>query len=174
MKKLIPDYVFSSIYEITPDILIKNGVRGVLIDLDGTLASNKTAQPPYPKDLHTFLKMLKGSGLRVLVFSNNHKRRVDLFCKSLDTEYMYWACKPLLLGFRRASKRIGVPLNQLAIIGDQIFTDVLGGNRVGALTCYVSTLDQRSPWVNIRCRIERGFVERGKKRMDEEVKRDGN
>ncbi len=172
MKNLIPDYVFSSIYEITPDFLIKNGVRGVLIDLDGTLASNKTAQPPYPQELDAFLKTLRDSGLRVLVFSNNHKRRVGLFCKSLDTEFMYWACKPMLLGFRRASKRLGIPLKALAVIGDQIFTDVLGGNRVGALTCYVSTLDLRSPWVNIRCRIERGFVERGKKRMDKEARHD--
>jgi len=163
MKKLIPDYVFQSIYEITPEFLLNHGVRGVLIDLDGTLASSKTKSPLNPKALSGFLGRLKGSGLKVLVFSNNHKRRVSMFCHQLDIEFISRAVKPLLFGFRRASKKLGIPSEQIAIIGDQIFTDVLGGNRAGALTCYVSTLDQRSAWVNIRCRLERGFVERGKK-----------
>ncbi len=163
MDKFVPDYVFNSIYEITPDFLLKSGVLGVLIDLDGTLASNKTAQPPNPAALVEFLEGLKRQGLRILVFSNNHKRRVSLFCKTLNTEFIYWAGKPFLRGFRRASKKLGIPPEKLAIIGDQIFTDVLGGNRVGALTCFVPTLDQRSPWVNIRCRIEQGFVNRSKR-----------
>ncbi len=163
MKKLIPDYVFHSIYDITPNFLLEQGVKGVLIDLDGTLASNKTATPPSPKAIADFFRTLKKSGMRVLVFSNNRKRRVSLFCKTLDIDFIYWAGKPFLKGFRRASKHLGLPSNKLAIIGDQIFTDVLGGNRVGALTCYVNTLDKRSLWVNMRRRIERGFVAKGKK-----------
>ena len=51
-------------------------------------------------------------------------------------------------------------------MGDQIFTDVFGGNRMGALTCYVQTLDRRFFWVNVRYQIERGFIERGKHRME--------
>ena len=51
-------------------------------------------------------------------------------------------------------------------MGDQIFTDVFGGNRVGALTCYVETLDRRFFWVNVRYQIERGFIARGKQRME--------
>ena len=68
--------------------------------------------------------------------------------------------------FRRAAKQLGLPLSQIAVVGDQIFTDVLGGNCVGALTCYVQTLDRHYFWVNVRYQIERGFIERGKRRME--------
>ena len=74
MSKLIPDYVFDSIYDITPELLEKHGVRGVLIDLDGTMASHKAALPP--EKLSPFVHTLCDAGLRVLVFSNNREARV--------------------------------------------------------------------------------------------------
>lgn len=164
MSKLIPDYVFESIYDITPALLERHGVRGVLIDLDGTMASRKAALPP--DTLAPFVQTLREAGLRVLVFSNNRETRVRKFCQALGAEYHCRAAKPLAFGFRRAAGRLGLPLTQVAVIGDQIFTDVLGGNRVGALTCYVQTLDRHSFWINLRYQIERGFIERGKHRME--------
>ena len=77
MSKLIPDYVFDSIYDITPEVLTAHGVRGVLVDLDGTMASHKAALPP--DTLHTFVDRLKDAGIAVLVFSNNHPERVGKF-----------------------------------------------------------------------------------------------
>ena len=164
MSKLIPDYVFDSIYDITPALLEKNGVRGVLIDLDGTMASHKAALPP--EKLSPFVRTLHDAGLKVLVFSNNREARVGKFCKALGVDFICRACKPFSAGFRRAAERLGLPLSQIAVVGDQIFTDVFGGNRVGALTCYVQTLDRRFFWVNVRYQIERGFIERGKHRME--------
>ena len=104
--------------------------------------------------------------MQVLVFSNNRERRVGKFCEALGAEYICRATKPLSFGFRRAAKQLGLPLSQIAVVGDQIFTDVLGGNCVGALTCYVQTLDRHYFWVNVRYQIERGFIERGKRRME--------
>ena len=153
MSKLIPDYVFESIYDITPALLQQHGVRGVLIDLDGTLASRKAALPP--DTLAPFVRALHEAGLRVLVFSNNGASRVGRFCDALGVDYM-----------SRAVKRLGLPLHEIAVVGDQIFTDVLGGNSVGALTCYVQTLDRRHFWVNIRYRFEHRFIERGRRRME--------
>ena len=164
MSKLIPDYVFDSIYDITPALLEQHGVRGVLIDLDGTMASHKAALPP--DTLAPFVRTLREAGLQVLVFSNSRETRVGKFCEALGAEYICRAAKPLAGGFRRAAKRLGLPLSQIAVVGDQIFTDVLGGNRVGALTCYVQTLDRHYFWVNVRYQIERGFIERGKRRME--------
>ena len=79
MSKLIPDYVFDSIYDITPEMLTAHGVRGVLVDLDGTMASHKAALPP--DTLHLFVDRLKDAGIAVLVFSNNHPERVGKFCE---------------------------------------------------------------------------------------------
>ena len=64
MSKLIPDYVFDSIYDITPEVLTAHGVRGVLVDLDGTMASHKAALPP--DTLHTFVDRLKDAGIKVM------------------------------------------------------------------------------------------------------------
>lgn len=164
MSKLIPDYVFDSIYDITPALLEKHGVRGVLIDLDGTMASRKAALPP--EKLLPFVRTLRGAGLEVLVFSNNREARVGAFCRALGVDHISRAGKPLAAGFRRAAAQLGLPLSQIAVVGDQIFTDVFGGNRMGALTCYVETLDRRFFWINARYQIERRFIERGRSRME--------
>ena len=79
-------------------------------------------------------------------------------------------CALPISGFRRAAEQLGLPLGQIAVVGDQIFTDVFGGNRMGALTCYVQTLDRHFFWINVRYQIERGFIERGKRRMEERAR----
>ena len=81
MSKLIPDYVFESIYDITPQLLRENHVRSVLIDLDGTMASHKAALPP--DSLAPFVRALRDAGMKVLVFSNNRAARVEKFCAAL-------------------------------------------------------------------------------------------
>ena len=164
MSKLIPDYVFDSIYDITPEVLTAHGVRGVLVDLDGTMASHKAALPP--DTLHTFVDRLKDAGIAVLVFSNNHPERVGKFCEPLGVGYISHAGKPFSRGFRKAANRLGLSMREIAVIGDQIFTDVFGGNRAGALTCYVETLDRRFFWINVRYQLERGFIARGRRRME--------
>ena len=105
MSKLIPDYVFDSIYDITPEVLTAHGVRGVLVDLDGTMASHKAALPP--DTLHTFVDRLKDAGIAVLVFSNNHPERVGKFCEPLGVGYISHAGKPFSRGFRKAANRLG-------------------------------------------------------------------
>ena len=164
MSKLIPDYVFDSIYDITPEVLTAHGVRGVLVDLDGTMASPKAALPP--DTLHLFVDRLKAAGIAVLVFSNNHPERVGKFCEPLGVGYISHAGKPFSRGFRKAANRLGLSMREIAVIGDQIFTDVFGGNRAGALTCYVETLDRRFFWINVRYQLERGFIARGRRRME--------
>ncbi len=164
MSKLIPDYVFDSIYDITPEILTSHGIRAVLVDLDGTMASHKAALPP--EKLHTFVDRLQNAGITVLVFSNNNPGRVGKFCEALGVDFISRARKPFAKGYRMAEKKLGLPVSQMAVIGDQIFTDVFGGHRAGALTCYVETLDRRFFWINVRYQLERGFIARGRRRME--------
>ena len=80
--------------------------------------------------------------------------------------YISHAGKPFSRGFRKAANRLGLSMREIAVIGDQIFTDVFGGNRAGALTCYVETLDRRFFWINVRYQLERGFIARGRRRME--------
>ena len=99
-------------------------------------------------------------------FSNNHPERVGKFCEPLGVGYISHAGKPFSRGFRKAANRLGLSMREIAVIGDQIFTDVFGGNRAGALTCYVETLDRRFFWINVRYQLERGFIARGRRRME--------
>ena len=159
MSKFIPDYVFDSIYDITPEILQSHGIRAALIDLDGTMVSHKTALPT--EEVAAFLRRLEGNGIHVVVFSNNNANRVGTFCEPLGVDFISRAHKPFARAYAQAVEKLGL----------QIYTDVFGGNRAGALTCYVETLDRRFFWINVRYQLERGFIARGRRRM--EAKRHG-
>ena len=164
MSKFIPDYVFDSIYDITPEILQSHGIRAALIDLDGTMVSHKTALPT--EEVAAFIRRLEDNGIHVVVFSNNNANRVGTFCEPLGVDCLSRAHKPFARAYAQAVERLGLPIDQIAVIGDQIYTDVFGGNRAGALTCYVETLDRRFFWINVRYQLERGFIARGRRRME--------
>ena len=70
MSKFIPDYVFDSIFDITPELLKRHGIRAALIDLDGTMVSHKTALPT--DEVASFVRRLEDAGIHVVVFSNNN------------------------------------------------------------------------------------------------------
>ena len=185
MSKFIPDYVFDSIYDITPEILQSHGIRAALIDLDGTMVSHKTALPT--AEVAAFIRRLEDNGIHVVVFSNNNANRVGTFCEPLGVDFISRAHKPFARAYAQAVQKpglpiffndtatteiytdvekLGLPIDQIAVIGDQIYTDVFGGNRAGALTCYVETLDRRFFWINVRYQLERGFIARGRRRME--------
>lgn len=163
MNKLIPNYVFDTIYDITPKFLKDHKISGVLIDLDGTMAPHTMALPP--ETVTIFINELKKENISVMVFSNNHPKRVGLFADKLGVPFVSHAKKPFQSSFHAAAKQMGLEMEQVAVIGDQIFTDVFGGNNAGALTCYVETMDRNYFWVNVRYQLERGFIARGRKRM---------
>ena len=101
-----------------------------------------------------------------VVFSNNTATRVGTFCEPLGVDFISRAHKPFARAYAQAVEKLGLPIDQIAVIGDQIYTDVFGGNRAGALTCYVETLDRRFFWINVRYQLERGFIARGRRRME--------
>ncbi len=161
----IPRYVFDSIYDITPALLEKDGVRGILIDLDGTMASRHAARPA--ATVAPFLKRFLDAGMKVAVLSNNNEDRVRVFCEDLGVPYLHRAFKPARQGFARGAQMMGLPLSQCAVIGDQIYTDTFGGNRAGvAATCYVYSYDAQDFFIKLRYQLEKGFIARGKKRME--------
>lgn len=169
MTNLIPSYVFDSIYDITPALLRENGACGMLIDLDGTMASRHAETPP--ETLRPFLHAFLDAGIEVLVLSNNNERRVRIFCEGLGVPWLSRAGKPFRGGFRRGAAVLGVPISECAVVGDQIYTDTIGGNRAGAaMTCYVRSLDLKDFWIRLRYLFERGFIASGKKRMEERTK----
>lgn len=159
---LIPDHVFDSIYEITPAFFAANGLHGMLVDLDGTMASSRAPLPP--ESVRPWLDALKAAGVRVLVLSNNKESRVKRFCEPLGVDYVFRAMKPLRRGFRRGAAALGLPLSQIAVVGDQIYTDTFGGNCAGAVTCFVRSINRDDFWIGLRHQLEKPFISLGRKK----------
>ncbi|MBS5165686.1 MAG: YqeG family HAD IIIA-type phosphatase [Butyricicoccus pullicaecorum] len=164
---LTPCYVFDTVTDITPEFLQKHGIRGCLIDLDGTLVSRH--QPTGNERITAWLDGLRGAGIRPMLLSNNNGNRVRIFAESIGIEWQGRALKPLSRGFRQGAERLNLPFSQIAVIGDQIYTDTLGGNHVGALTCYVETIDRKDFWIGARYYLlERVFIQRTRRRNKHE------
>ena len=133
---LVPDRVTASIYDLSPSALREAGIRLVLADLDNTLTPYEEALPS-PR-LRAWKEELEASGITLFVVSNSRKsRRCPDFCEALGIGYVRHAGKPGIVGFSRALSQTGFSADQAIMVGDQIFTDILGGNRAGVTTVLV-------------------------------------
>ena len=120
------DFAFWRVTEITPEFLIKNNIRGLLLDLDNTLTTHDNPVPG--EGVTEWLDSMRSAGIKMVIVSNNHPPRVKPFADMLGLDFVCEGKKPLSSGFNRAQKRMGIPFLQLAVVGDQIFTDMLGAN----------------------------------------------
>lgn len=162
VKKLTPTLAFDTLYQITPELLHRLHIKALLIDLDGTMASCHAPLPP--DGLKEFLMQYGKEGIKVAVFSNNNEKRVSIFCQKLDIPFLAKVHKPFSAGYARAERFLGVPLSQTAVVGDQIYTDVFGGNRFCAASFYVRSWDEKDFINRLRFLVERPFVKKGFRR----------
>ena len=138
MEKYIPDMYQKSIYTIDYDKLIKKGIKCLLFDLDNTIAPIKMKSPS--KKIKKFFSELKEKGFKVIIFSNSPKSRLKPFKDALDVDCAASAHKPNPKKFLEVMKEYDFAISEIAIIGDQILTDILGGNNVGITTILVNQI----------------------------------
>lgn len=132
-------YLADNIFQVTGEALARRGFKLLLADLDNTLVPYGV---PLPDDrVREWREDLNAHGVTLFVLSNNrHENRPRIFSEGLGVPYIGHAGKPKTASFYRAMKQMGVSREQTAIIGDQIFTDVLGGNRAGVTTILVKPI----------------------------------
>ena len=130
MQLFKPQYRFQNVMQIKPEDIKNSGAKAVLIDADNTLAFHDSQQP-YP-GVTSWIKDIIAAGIPMIIISNNSAERVRPFAESLGLPFIEKSAKPLPKGFRRACARLGVSPRETAVIGDQIFTDVVGGYLIGA------------------------------------------
>ncbi|KKK33123.1 hypothetical protein WQ57_24615 [Mesobacillus campisalis] len=135
LNNFLPDQHVKSIFEITPESLKEKGVKGIITDLDNTLV--EWDRPSATPDLIQWFENMKQNNILVTIVSNNNEDRVKLFADPLVTPYIYRARKPMTKAFNRAVKDMGLKKEQTVVIGDQLLTDVFGGNRGGFHTILV-------------------------------------
>ena len=127
-----PGMRIGKMIDLTPEMLRSAGIKALLLDIDNTMTTHNN---PIPADgVQEWIDSMKSQGFMLMVVSNNNGERVRKFSGLLGLEFEGSAMKPLPVGFRRACERLGVRPKETAVIGDQIFTDILGGNLLGAYT----------------------------------------
>lgn len=135
LKKLLPDLHVNSIYDIDLDALQQRGVKGIITDLDNTLV--EWDRPEATPELIEWFKKIEEYGFKLVVVSNNNENRVANFSKPLGIPFIHAARKPFHTAFRKAKQIMNLKPDEVVVIGDQLFTDVLGGNRLLLYTILV-------------------------------------
>ena len=139
MKLLIPKMYQESIYTIDYDKLKNKNIKCLLYDLDNTCIGFKEKLPT--KELEELFKELTKKGFKVIIFTNARQKRVVPFVK-LHIICHASSRKPFKKNFKKIMKQYRLAKEEICIIGDQLFTDILGGNKVGINTCLVNPLTE--------------------------------
>ncbi|MBQ2582265.1 MAG: YqeG family HAD IIIA-type phosphatase [Ruminococcus sp.] len=134
-----PTYVFNDITGITPKFLKRKHIKGIVLDVDNTLTTHNNPVPP--QSSLDWLASVKKAGIKLIIVSNNKPPRIEPFAKVLDLEYVANGRKPLTNGINEAVRRLGFEKCDIAAIGDQIFTDIMGANLAGIRSCFVFPIE---------------------------------
>lgn len=135
IKLFLPDQHVKSIFEIKPESLKEKGIKGIITDLDNTLV--EWDRPLATPKLMNWFEEMKKHNIAVTIVSNNNESRVKAFSNPLNIPFIYEARKPMTRAFFKALKEMGLQKQETVVIGDQLLTDVLGGNRGGFHTILV-------------------------------------
>lgn len=136
-----PSLIVKSLYDINTGELRELGIRGFIFDLDNTIIpwDSETMQP----EVITWMEDLLEIGFKLCLVSNNWNKRVRRIAEDLGIPFVSRAYKPAKTGFRQAAGLMNLPPKEVAVVGDQLFTDILGGNRNGMYTIMVAPLSSQ-------------------------------
>lgn len=160
MDIYIPDIYKKSIYAINYDLLFSRGIRCLLIDLDNTIAPI-TMKGPNKKTKELF-DDLKTKGFKIIIFSNSSKLRIKNFKDELDVDYCANVRKPFKTKYKKIMQIYNFQEPQIACIGDQLLTDIKGGNKMGLTTILVNPVGVKERFVT---KINRHFEKKILKKL---------
>ena len=153
-RVLSPDYYYRSVLDIDLVDLKRHGIDTLLIDLDNTLLPRDGNV--IPADVKAWAAKLHAAGFSACLVSNNWHERVVRVAEELGFDLVPKAVKPLPFAFRVALKRAGSTKERAAVVGDQMFTDVLGGKLTGITTVLIAPMSSADlPHTLLLRRIER-------------------
>ena len=154
---LVPEYRFNSFDQVTAELLLSLGVKGVLLDVDNTL---EPYEHPTPGDhVLRWLESLWAAGIRTAIVSNNNQARLDLFNKNIGMPAISKAAKPFAHNLYRAMEMIGTGREETIFLGDQILTDVWAAHNAGIRAILVPPInDRRDPLTRFKRLLERPIL----------------
>ncbi|MEE1053182.1 MAG: YqeG family HAD IIIA-type phosphatase [Acutalibacteraceae bacterium] len=156
---LKPDVKFHGITDITVEALEKFGIKALLLDVDNTMSTHHGTV--LTDGLCEWIAAMQQSGIKLMVLSNSKRRRIEPFANRIGLPFISLGCKPLPTGYLRGVKALGEKRKNTAIVGDQIFTDVLGGNIVGVKTVLLTPIKLEDGWsFKLRRKLEKKVYKR--------------
>lgn len=138
---LYPKYYCKRITDIDVSFLKNNNIKALILDVDNTLID---IDKNFVEGLEDWHKNICNSGIKTIILSNSNKvDKVSKVAKVLGIEYIYFGTKPLKRGFKQAIKKLDLPPENIAAVGDQIFTDVIGANRCKLFPILVEPVSEK-------------------------------
>lgn len=136
---LQPDLVLGqSVLGITPALIHQHRLQGLILDVDETLVPLRESH--ISAEVKAWFANLQGHVPIWLVSNNLNKPRIHRIAHSLNAPYIMGAGKPSRRKLRQAAQAMQLPVEQVAMVGDRLFTDVLAGNRLGMFTILVDPM----------------------------------
>lgn len=136
-----PNLYIKNVQKITIEYLKKNDIKALLLDVDNTLIDFYRNMPEGTKQ---WCENLKKQGIKFCILSNsNHEEKIKKIAKELEIHYIFFAMKPLKKGFKKALEYIKEKPENVAMVGDQIFTDIIGANRNKMKSILVEPIEEK-------------------------------
>ena len=159
---IYPKEYLNSVKNINLELLNKNNIKGLILDVDNTLINLDKKMPAGVSD---WAKNLKAQGIKICILSNsNPLNKVEAVAKILDVPYIFFGKKPLKSGFLRARDILKLPNENIAVVGDQIFTDIIGANRCNMFSILVKPIEEKDYLITrIKRPIEKFIIKRFEK-----------
>ena len=161
---LLPRVMTPKLTDLTPEFLKERNIRLLMLDFDNTIVPYTTSTPT--EEMDAWLKSMLASDIQLCVVSNSKRDRVKIFCQGYGMDCITHARKPFSKGIRQCLTKYRMRPKYAAIVGDQIFTDTLGGNCTGVTSILVKAIDNHNIWLKLRHVAELPFIAMaGKRRL---------
>lgn len=162
-NKLRPHSRIETAYQLTPEFFSTRGIKGIIIDLDNTLVA--WGEDLITPEMKSWIGSLRASGIKVCILSNALENRVREIGTRLEVPWVSRAVKPRKYPFRKALRILGTSPRETAVIGDQLFTDIFGGNRMALYTIWTTPIsaEELISTKAVRC-LERMVIKRFQKK----------
>ena len=153
---LLPKAMTGALTDLTPAYLQNKGIRLLMLDFDNTILPYTTSIPD--EKTEQWIQMVKASGIALCVVSNSRKMRARDFCRLRGIGCIRNARKPFSGGICACLEKYNVASKEAALVGDQIFTDILGANCAGVHSILVKPINNHNFWLKLRHILEKPFI----------------
>ena len=157
----VPDIIVHRLTDLTPELLKNHGIDFLMLDFDNTIVPY-TQNDPTP-EMAAWLERMCESEIGLCVVSNSKRDRVVKFCDARELPCITHAKKPFSKGIHACHARFGFDKARAALVGDQVYTDVLGANCAGVRSILVTPIHLHNIWLKLRHVAEIPFIAMGRK-----------